>query len=175
MCEATDSIKVSINQYPIVNLGNDTTLCLEQTVTLNGGSATAYLWSNSSTTSSINVSTSGNYWLKASIGNCNKTDTISVLISECRNEIELPNIFTPNNDGTNDNFIPIKYNGISKANLNIYNRWGEKLFYTDNLLLGWNGNYNENICSERTYFWVVQYTTITNESKNLKGFVTLEK
>ncbi|HLG35901.1 MAG TPA: gliding motility-associated C-terminal domain-containing protein [Bacteroidia bacterium] len=174
-CSATDSITIFINQYPIPNLGNDTTLCQGQTLTLNGGSATSYLWSNGSTDSSINAAASGTYWVQTSNGPCSINDTLSVLISNCEIEIELPNVFTPNNDGVNDNFIPIKYNGITKANLIIYNRWGDILFYTDNLLIGWNGSYKDNNCSDGTYFWIVQYTTMSNESKELKGFLTLIK
>jgi gliding motility-associated-like protein len=174
-CSATDSIVISINQYPATNLGNDTALCQGQTVALNGGAATSYLWSNGSTAASISVSTSGTYWVQSSNGQCDNSDTLSVLISNCEIEIELPNVFTPNNDGVNDNFIPSKYKGISKANLIIYNRWGEKLFYTDNLILGWNGSYKDNNCSDGTYFWIVQYTTIMNESKELKGVLTLIK
>jgi gliding motility-associated-like protein len=172
-CSATDTIVISINPYPTTNLGNDTTLCLGQTVTLNGGVATSYLWSNGSTAASTSVSTSGTYWVQSSNGQCGNSDTLSVLISDCEIEIELPNVFTPNNDGVNDNFIPIKYKGISKANLIIYNRWGEKLFYADNLMLGWNGSYKDNNCSDGTYFWIVQYTTIMDESKELKGVLTL--
>ena len=51
-----------------LDLGNDTTLCQGQTLTLNGGLATSYLWSNGSTASSINASTSGTYWVQVSNG-----------------------------------------------------------------------------------------------------------
>jgi gliding motility-associated-like protein len=87
----------------------------------------------------------------------------------------MPNVFTPNNDGVNDNFVPIKYKGISKANLIIYNRWGEKVFTTDDLTQGWNGTYKNNNSAEGTYYWMVQYTTISNETKQLKGYLTLIK
>ena len=177
-CISRDSILISLNQNPIPNLGKDTTLCDGQTITLNGGFATSYLWSNGSTIASIIASTSETYWVQVNIGHCSSSDTVSVLISNCEIveiEIELPNVFSPNCDGTNDNFIPIKYKGISQANLIIYNRWGEKLFSTNDLGLGWNGSYKNCTCSDGTYFWIVQYTTITNESKELKGFITLIK
>lgn len=90
-------------------------------------------------------------------------------------EIKLPNVFTPNNDGINDNFIPTLYKGVSNGTLRIFNRWGQELLYTDNLLQGWNGYYKGDICSDGTYYWIVQYTTITNELQELKGFLTLIK
>ena len=80
-CPSTDSITITINPNPIVNLGNDTTICQGQTVTLNGGSATSYLWSNGSTSTSINASTSGIYWLQASNGQCSATDSITITIN----------------------------------------------------------------------------------------------
>lgn len=159
-----------------LNLGNDTTLCQGQTTILNGCSATSYLWSNGSTDSSINVSSSGSYWLVASNGQCSISDTISIFISNCEEiEIELPNLFTPNGDGVNDNFIPIKYKGILKANLIIFNRWGEEVFSTDNLISGWNGSYKGKICSDGTYFWVVRYWSLTHVSSELHGSLSLLK
>ena len=174
-CSSADSITISVNQYPAPNLGNDTTLCQGQSVTLNAGAATTYLWSNGSNASTIIVSTQGTYWVQASNGQCSTSDTLNLLISDCEVEIEMPNVFTPNNDGVNDNFVPIKYKGISNANLVIYNRWGQKVFNTDDFMLGWNGTYKDNNCAAGTYFWIVQYTTILNETKELKGHLTLIK
>jgi gliding motility-associated-like protein len=172
-CSATDTIIVSI--YQAASLGNDTTLCQGQTVTLNGGSDASYLWSDGSTSSSIDVSTSGTYWLQASNGQCSNRDSVFISFSNCEIEFELPNVFTPNNDGLNESFIPLKYKGITKADLKIFNKWGVQLFYTDNLQLGWNGYSKGNICSDGTYYWIVEYTTITHESQKLKGFLTLIK
>jgi large repetitive protein len=174
-CSSSDSITISVNQYPAPNLGNDTTLCQGQTVTLNGGAATTYLWSNGSNASTIIISSQGTYWVQASNEQCSASDTLNLLISDCEVEIEMPNVFTPNNDGVNDNFIPIKYKGISNANLVIYNRWGQKVFNTDDFMLGWNGTYKDNNCAAGTYFWMVQYTTNFNETKELKGHLTLIK
>ena len=97
------------------NLGNDTTLCQGQSITLNGGSATSYLWSNGSTTSSINVSTPGNYWVQASNEQCSAIDTIAITL-DFLPEINLGNdtsfcnqiqyIISPTNTGgTISNFV----------------------------------------------------------------------
>src|SRR6185436_18096143 len=77
-CTSSDTIVISLNPTPTVNLGNDTTLCQGQTITLSGDSAASYLWSDGSTTSSITVSISGTYWLQANNGSCSATDTIIV-------------------------------------------------------------------------------------------------
>ena len=48
------------------------------------------------------------------------------------------NTFTPNNDGKNDYFQPTGL-GISEYKIYIYNRWGEEVFYSDNINLCWDG------------------------------------
>jgi gliding motility-associated-like protein len=174
-CSSTDSINIIFDSAPTINLGNDTTICQGQTITLNSDPAVSYLWSNGSTLSSINVSASGTYWAQASNGQCSNTDSLSIYVSNCELEIELPNVFTPNRDGLNDNFIPVKYKGVTTATLKIFNRWGIQLFNTDNLQQGWNGYYNGSICSDGTYYWIVQYTTSSSEPQELKGLLTLIK
>ena len=70
---------IILNQYapPVVRLGNDTTLCAGSTLVLKDTSTnTTFLWSTSATTSSINVTTSGTYWLQATQNNCPARDTI---------------------------------------------------------------------------------------------------
>ncbi len=93
----------------------------------------------------------------------------------CDPSLEIPNVFTPNNDKINDFFIPTQYNGINDATLKIYNRWGEEVFHTNNILEGWNGFYKNSICSDGTYFWFVEYKTCMNELNKVHGFLTLLK
>jgi gliding motility-associated-like protein len=72
-----DSIVLTQNAPPIVNLGNDTTLCVGASLILNDTSTNAtFLWSTNATTSSINVTTSGAYWLQVTQRNCPARDTI---------------------------------------------------------------------------------------------------
>lgn len=64
--------------------------------------------------------------------------------------IELPNVFSPNGDGLNDQFIPVDYKG-AKGQMEIYNRWGQLIFSTRALGQGWSGR----DATEGTYFYVV--------------------
>lgn len=150
--------------------------------TVNAGGGTPpynYQWSNNQTTQTTIGLCPGIYTVTVtdSAGAVN-TNTITITLpakGNCETEIELPNVFTPNNDGSNDSFIPVKYESVSKATLKIFNRWGMELFYTDNPQLGWNGYYNGNVCLDGIYYWIIQYNTVTDESKELKGFLTLIK
>ncbi|MBC7861729.1 MAG: gliding motility-associated C-terminal domain-containing protein, partial [Bacteroidia bacterium] len=161
----TNLISPDVTQllFPQVNIGNDTTLCYGQSIALSADTAVSYLWSNDSTTSSINVSLAGTYWVTVSNGQCAATDSLSVFVFDCEEEIELPDIFTPNGDSLNDVWFPVKYKRIANASLKIYNRWGNELFYTEDLIKGWNGLFKENVCADGTYYWIVQYATISGK------------
>ena len=74
-----DTVILTQNTPPVVNLGNDTTLCVGSTLVLNDTSTNAnFLWNTNATTSSINVTTSGTYWLQVTQRNCPAADTILV-------------------------------------------------------------------------------------------------
>lgn len=55
---------------------------------------------------------------------------------------ELPNVFTPNGDGFNDLFVPIKpYKYVDSIHIQIFNRWGEVVFTTDDIDINWTGEH----------------------------------
>jgi gliding motility-associated-like protein len=96
------------------------------------------------------------------------------LVGTTKNQsvLKMPNVFTPNNDGINDSFYPQEMVNIGNAHLIIMNRWGELVFETDNLLIGWNGKINGENCSDGTYFWIVNYKNgYDNKEQSLSGFV----
>ncbi len=95
--------------------------------------------------------------------------TIPILLKE---SIYLPNVFTPQNDGTNDYFT-IKSTGINIFSMKIYNRWGGLIYETNQLAPGWDGTYDGNPCPVGVYFYMI--TAISNNKKtyNLNGTVTL--
>lgn len=86
--------------------------------------------------------------------------------------VYVPNAFTPNDDGTNDVFLP-KGTGIVKYDMVIYDRWGQKLFQTSDFTKGWDGTFKGEECKSDVYVWKAQVTDLTGKTKNLDGFVTL--
>ncbi|NQX97137.1 MAG: gliding motility-associated C-terminal domain-containing protein, partial [Flavobacteriales bacterium] len=90
----------------------------------------------------------------------------------------LPNVFSPDNDGRNDVFIPFPYRFVESVEMQIFNRWGNLVFHTIDPDILWKGINQENDkeCSDGTYF----YTCMVNEfcldgiqPRILKGFITL--
>ena len=89
--------------------------------------------------------------------------------------IFVPDAFSPNGDGLNDIFQPKGF-GIVKYELNIFDRWGEKMFSTKDFNQGWNGSFTrrgEDLIQEDVYIWTIKLTTIFGKSKELSGKVTL--
>ena len=67
---------------------------------------------------------------------------------------ELPNTFTPNQDGSNDNFIPRENRFVSSVDFKVFNRWGNLLFSTTDPMLNWDGRSDDGQeLSEGTYYY----------------------
>ena len=96
---------------------------------------------------------------------------------------ELPNIFTPNpngGDGHNDTFHPIyPYRHIDHVEFQVFNRWGQQIFYTEDPELGWDGKHKDNslMVPDGTYFYVCNVYAITLQGVEvfvkLHGNITL--
>ena len=83
------------------------------------------------------------------------SNIICIDIDSCASYV-LPNIFTPNNDGKNDLFVPFPYKAVEKIDMKIYNRWGTVVFKTTNPDVKWDGkDMNSNqLCADGVYFYV---------------------
>ncbi len=96
-------------------------------------------------------------------------------------EYELPNVFTPNNDGKNDFFTPLPgWRFVKDVDIKIYDRWGLLMFATDNPEVLWNGTSQDTkqSCTDGTYFFVCTVNEIRIDGikpRVLKGFVQLIK
>ncbi len=90
----------------------------------------------------------------------------------------LPNVFTPNGDGSNDLFVPFPYKYVESIDLHIYNRWGNLVFETTDPDIKWNGFSQENdkLLVEGVYYYVCKVNTIRLigiDPVELHGFVHL--
>lgn len=170
---ATDQVEVSLFDIPYIDLGPDQTICEEENYLISPyTNGTSYLWSDGSTNPTLMIDTSGIYWCQAT-NNCGfVADTIEIFIENCDVILEMPNVFTPNVDGANDAFVPVKTKGIETAHMTILNRWGNVIFETDDLSTGWDGTANGDECTNGVYFYLVEYIGMGQEYQ-AHGFVTL--
>jgi gliding motility-associated-like protein len=126
-------------------LGADTTICKGDHLLL----STPYPlteWSTGHIGNRLSVKEPG--WYSASImDTCSGyrvTDSIQVSDTVCLYKycnFNLPNAFSPNNDGLNELFLPVYFGTITQYTLNIYNRYGERIFSSAKLEQGWNGTH----------------------------------
>ncbi|MGE0562501.1 MAG: PKD domain-containing protein [Flavobacteriales bacterium] len=89
----------------------------------------------------------------------------------------MPSGFTPNGDNLNDTFKPLG-EGIDSKNylFMVFNRWGEKMFETDNLNEGWDGTYNGNPVQTDTYIWKIKAKELyRNVNTEHTGFINLTR
>lgn len=88
----------------------------------------------------------------------------------------MPNAFTPNNDGLNDIFIPVgEFFGATQYTFSIWNRWGERVFVTEDVSEGWNGQRNNlgAMSPGGVYAYVIEYVDGFGVSRVIKGHCTL--
>ena len=93
---------------------------------------------------------------------------------------ELPNVFTPNGDGFNDVFVPMRITPdlINKVDMHIFNRWGRVVYETEDIFINWDGNASGTHlpCSAGTYYYVCDVEMITPEGlapQRLQGVVMI--
>jgi gliding motility-associated-like protein len=86
---------------------------------------------------------------------------------------EMANVFTPNGDGINDAFRPVRTDGYTIRDFSIINRWGEVVFRAIDSPNPWNGTVLGTPAAEGVYFWRIQVESYTGEVTNESGFVTL--
>lgn len=130
----------------------------------------------------VDASVVGCYYIMAYDDDFNvsmPSDTVCVDYMTCP-PYELPNVFTPNNDGYNDLFCPKNYvaSAVYSVDVTIMNRWGGVVFHTDDPAIEWDGkNHNTGQdCPAGTYFYVCQIIIESLEgpvSLRLQGSVNI--
>lgn len=186
----TNYVTVIVDPLPTVNAGNDQSLVAGSQAYLNatGTLINAYSWSPpfplscencqspvasmmSTTTFTVTVTT---------IHGCRASDTVTVFLFCDKNQVFIPNSFTPNGDGQNDVFYP-RGSGISTIKaFRIYNRWGELLFERTNININdvsnaWDGSYQGSQPRPDVYVYLIDAICDTGEPIFIKGDVTIIK
>lgn len=120
--------------------------------------------------------TIGFFYSDASIGGGGYFYFEDVSIVECDSEVDIsniPNIFSPNNDNQND-YIDFSNLNLVEEIVDIYNRWGNKVFQSSASVTKWDGkDLKGNDCSEGVYYYVFHYSEFINKEIDKKGFIQL--
>jgi gliding motility-associated-like protein len=174
----SDAQTASVNQTAQAikpDIGSDTIICEGDIVELFAGNYSAYLWQDGKANSIYNAQSDGFYSVTVTDFNgCQASDTMEVSYNEqCGFDLVMPTAFSPNQDGKNDTYKPV-YTGLpSTFEMRIFNRWGEKVFETDDITKGWDGKFKGTTQPMETYVWTVSYTYGQKVQKSIIGNLAL--
>ena len=132
----------------------------------------------SSSQNTNNTYNSGTYTvtLTASSGACVSTATVMIIVNEVSEDslvIEIPNVFTPNNDNIND-LYEIRTTGVKEVSLQIFNRWGEKLYDNTSAKASWDGfTLGGMSVPAGTYFYFIKALGYNGKEVEKQGSVSL--
>jgi len=161
-CTASSNIDINFLPKPMVEAGDDVASDCVNGILLNGTGEGIPLWEPPLGLSNVNTfdvnafpTNTTIYYLTVDNGKCKATDSLTVT-AEC-SSIYLPSAFTPNGDGLNDEFKAFGMD-LKAYELVIYNRWGEKIFQSQDINSGWDGNYRGAPSPLGLYIWELEAT-----------------
>ena len=153
----------------------DTTLCLGESLLLTTNNMET-IWQEQEE-GIYSIFEEGNSYIKSS-EQCIRFDSVLVEYTDCQDCLIFPNAFTPDEDGFNDDFGPVTECEItfSSYSLQVFNRWGQKVFSSIDASNKWDGKINNQLAPLDTYVWIASFSYTKNDlgfEKSLHGDVTL--
>lgn len=179
-CIIVKTFTVTVNPAVTVSAGPAATILAGSSVTLQGsGSAGTYLWTPSTGLSATNIltpvatpaqTTTYNLKITNTQGCSNSSNVIITVLPYC---IKPLNAFTPNKDGFNDTWFITNGNCVKKATVEVYNRYGGKVFESPDYKNDWDGTYKGKPLPDATYYYVITYELLSGDVILKKGNVTI--
>ncbi len=165
----------------VVKAFGDTLIKIGHTTPISAIGATTYYWTPDN--GSLACSTCSNTIAQPTVTTqyivigynspyCYRQDTITIKVDNVCDDFFVPNVFSPNGDGLNET-INVHGLCIATFNLQMYNRWGEKVFETSDKTIGWDGTYKGKTMDTGVFMYKVEGITIQGKSFSVKGNVTL--
>ncbi|MEZ5046837.1 MAG: choice-of-anchor L domain-containing protein [Chitinophagaceae bacterium] len=180
-----DTLDVTIENHPPFNLvlhNNDTTIYLGESVQMYASGAPYYYWtpteylgfsqSNDPVATPLHDIT---YYVTgvSQLQGCPQMDSVKIRV--ITQDVFVPNAFSPNGDGKNDEFRITARNLINVQEFRIFNRWGQELFYTNDIRKGWDGRYKGKLQDNGVYYYMIRVSYPWGKTEFLKGDLTLIK
>ena len=180
-CPKTATVGLIVNPLPQVFAGSDTCYNLDDQMVIKAIGTGTINWisgdnirCNDCPTTEIKPKQSG-YYLAQTTNEygCKANDDVFICVT---NEfgIYVPNSFTPNGDGLNDTFAAYGHS-ITEFKLDIFDRWGENIFTSNDIKNGWNGLYKGEECKLDVYIYKIAYKGLDAKYRIKTGHITLER
>jgi len=109
--------------------------------------------------------------LSISNDGCYDSTSQKIVVNSCDN-IFIPNSFTPNGDGHNDQF-KLYASNVKEMKMMIFNQWGQKIFETSNMANGWDGTLNGKPMPSGVYMYVCRVILTSGDIVDKKGSINL--
>lgn len=174
-CVASDTMKVlGIDTLPANFLPADSSLCRGNTLKVQVPGYINYNWSIGDNRWFLDITTSGTYGLRVTDRNgCKGSDSIDVVFYNNCIIIQIPNAFTPDNNGKNDVFIPFMPAPLPDYHMQVYSRWGQLIFETRDTKKGWDGYYQSKGQPSGTYVYAITFKDLDGRYTKKSGTVIL--
>ncbi|HLA57883.1 MAG TPA: gliding motility-associated C-terminal domain-containing protein, partial [Puia sp.] len=182
-CGIALQISLVVNHLPGLIMGPDVTITPGVSTTLDvsvTGNIVAYQWKPSAglndpaikdPVASPSVTTV--YTLDITDDkNCGVSDSVKITVSGGTSKILVPNAFSPNGDGVNDTWVISNLSAYPGATVDVYNRYGQLVFHSENDNKNWDGTSNGKPLPMATYYYIVDPK---NNEKKIAGSVTIFK
>jgi len=178
-CDSIITTNLTVNPLPIIVAGKDTTLYVGNSTQLYASGGVSYHWSPSTYLNNPNISdpistplNNISYVVIISDTNgCSAKDTVNIIAKE--SNLWIPNVFDPNNSDPVNQTFHISGNGIKDLEFVIYDRWGEKVFESNDINQGWDGTFKGEKLSKGVFVYYVKATYYNGQEVEKKGNVSL--
>ncbi|MGI9190976.1 MAG: gliding motility-associated C-terminal domain-containing protein [Chitinophagaceae bacterium] len=126
-------------------------------------------------TGNFPIQEGGNYKIVAKdASGCSISVEKQVQVQDCCSSLYIPNAFTPNKDGQNDEFRLVNFFGARIEKFQVYNRYGQAVFTAQHDEDRWDGKFKGMDCEVGTYFYILEYTCLSNgKLYSFKGDISL--
>ncbi|KJS04312.1 MAG: hypothetical protein VR77_12160 [Flavobacteriales bacterium BRH_c54] len=178
-CDSLVTTHLTVNPLPIAFAGNDTTVGYNSTITLNGSGGIVYTWNPSTGLScsncanpTVTITNETTFYLMVTDANgCSSTDQVTIFMDDSF-VFFVPNIFSPNGDNENDVFY-VRGQGFKSISINIFNRWGQKVFESDDVNTGWDGTFNGQEMNTGVFVYYINLELYNGDKVQKQGNITL--
>lgn len=180
-CAGYDSIYLYTKPSPTVKIYcDDPTIGCGGDTYVDASGANQYEWwpreyfsDPNGSSSKVNLNRTSFVYLRGTIANgCTGTDSLEIRFDN-ESWVQIPNAFTPNGDGRNDNIRPIIVCNFYFMEFAVYNRWGQQVFYDVANNTPWNGTFNGQPCEQGVYYYYVKGKDANGKLIVLKGDIAL--
>lgn len=180
-CPNSDEILVTVVQLPNVNAGPDISLYADSRAVLEATGAVSYVWWPNIWIQDTTVArtfiypedTITYYVLGTDAFGCQNIDSVTVFVLPTP-RFYVPNAFTPDGDGMNDFFRIEYYENFVLGSLQVFNRWGQLVFSTDDISEAWDGRLSDGQpLPSGTYIYIIQGNDEIGAPLRRQGNITL--